>query len=179
MPAAAPRESMVDNAAHLAGCVLFIAIMVWAATSDLLTMRIGNGVVAVLALAFFPLSLLSGASAFSLAAPVLAGAAVFALGFAAFSVGVMGGGDGKLAAATALWLGFERLPAYLLATALIGGVLALAILAFRARPLPRVLQSRRWARRLHRRETGVPYGLALAPAGVIALHGTVWLPSAA
>ena len=44
---------------------------------------------------------------------------------------MIGGGDAKLAAATALWLGFEGLGDYLLVASIFGGALTLAILAAR------------------------------------------------
>jgi len=59
----------------------------------------------------------------SLAACLLAGA-VFAI---MFSMGGMGGGDVKLMAAIAAFAGLPRLPELLLATALAGGVFALAV----------------------------------------------------
>ena len=48
---------------------------------------------------------------------VAAGAAVLAVTFALFAFGWIGGGDAKLAAATALWLGFDTLPDYLMLAA--------------------------------------------------------------
>ena len=51
-----------------------------------------------------------------------AGAVVLAVTFTFFSRGWIGGGDAKLAAATALWLGFDQLMNYLLYASLFGGV---------------------------------------------------------
>ena len=65
--------------------------------------------------------------------------------------GWIGGGDAKLAAATALWLGFDHLFDYLIYASLLGGALTLLIVQFRAMPLPRLLAGQEWAERLHQR----------------------------
>ena len=56
----------------------------------------------------------------------LCGAAMLVFTFALFNLGWIGGGDAKLAAATALWLGWTPLADYGLASALAGGALTLA-----------------------------------------------------
>ena len=61
-----------------------------------------------------------------------AAAAVLVVSFMFFARGWIGGGDAKLAAATALWLGFDQLLNYLIFASLFGGVLTLAIMRFRA-----------------------------------------------
>ena len=80
--------------------------------------------------------------------------------------GWIGGGDAKLAAATVLWLGFAHLADYLLYASLLGGALTVLIIQFRAVPLPKAFVGREWAERLHRRDGGVPYGIALAAAAL-------------
>jgi len=71
-------------------------------------------------------------------------AAVLVVAFTFFARGWIGGGDAKLAAATALWLGFDQLLKLRDRSSLFGGppLLTLAILRFRAMPLPRCWQSR-------------------------------------
>ena len=71
-------------------------------------------------------------------------------------------GDAKLAAATALWIGFDQLLNDMICASLLGGLLALAVMRFRLMPLPAVLADQKWAKRLHRMDAGVPYGIALA-----------------
>jgi prepilin peptidase CpaA len=99
----------------------------------------------------------------------LSGLAMLGLGIALYAAGLMGGGDGKLAGATALWLGPAALPQYLAYTAIIGGLLALVVLAARVAPVPPALARVRWVRLLRSPRVGVPYGVALAAAGAIAL----------
>ena len=104
-------------------------------------------------------------------------AAVLVVSFIFFARGWIGGGDAKLAAATALWLGFDQLLNYLIFASLFGGLLTLAILRFRLMPLPALLANQEWAKRLHRMDTGVPYGIALALAALMIYPDTPWMKS--
>ena len=58
---------------------------------------------------------------------------------------------------------------------LLGGALTLLIVQFRLFPLPLALQGASWAERLHRKDAGVPYGIALAAAALIVYPDTVWM----
>lgn len=60
--------------------------------------------------------------------PLLVAAAVFAVTAALFALGVMGGGDVKLATATSLWAGSDLVFEFLTLTALAGGVLSMVAL---------------------------------------------------
>src|SRR4029079_1937749 len=84
-----------------------------------------------------------------------------------FSFGWMGGGDVKLFAATCLWLKPETLISYSVYAGLIGMALALALVLWRKMPLPAMLSSQDWMVRLHSPEGRVPYGHALAAAGLL------------
>ena len=154
---------------------LFPAIMAFAASSDLLTMTIANRVSLILAGGFVVLAALSGLSGAELLSHIEAAAAVLAAAFFCFSRGWIGGGDAKLAAATALWLGFSHLLDYLVYASVLGGALTLAIVQFRNFPLPRVLMGREWAERLHSDGAGVPYGIALAVAALAVYPQTEWM----
>ena len=164
MPTILPPEIFA-----LTGCVLFAGAMAWAAVSDFTTRRIANWLTAGLAVGYGVFGPLGGLGAAEIGLGVLAGAAILALGVAAFAAGWVGAGDSKLAAASALWLGPALAMQYLVWTALIGGAMALAILVFRAVRLPRFLARRRWARLLHMKGAGAPYGVALALAGAMLL----------
>jgi prepilin peptidase CpaA len=94
------------------------------------------------------------------------------MGFALFAFGYIGGGDAKLFAAVALWLGFATLLEYILYTALIGGGVALALLSLRSMPMPASFVGQGWAMRLHDSKSGIPYGVALAAAALIVLPHT-------
>ena len=61
----------------------------------------------------------------------------------------------------------------------INAALTLALLQFRAFPIPRFLIGREWAERLHEPNGGVPYGIALAAAALIVYPETMWMQTLA
>jgi prepilin peptidase CpaA len=111
--------------------LFFPALMVFAAFSDLLTMTISNRVSIALAIVFIAMAAASGLSAVEISWHLASGASILVLGFGMFALGWIGGGDAKLAAATAIWLGFDHLGEYALVASLLGGLLTLLILALR------------------------------------------------
>jgi prepilin peptidase CpaA len=157
---------------------LFPGAMAFAAASDLLTMKISNRLSLGLALAFFPVAFLIGMPLADVGYHVAASALVLVVCFSFFAMGWIGGGDAKLAAATALWLGFAHLTQYLFLAAIIGGVLTLLLLKLRAYPLPASLIGTRWIERLHAPGTGVPYGIALAAAALAVYPKTQFIQAA-
>jgi prepilin peptidase CpaA len=163
---------MMLNAAIL---MIFPTLMAFAASSDLLTMTISNKLVIGLALSFFALALLTGFSAAEIGSHVAACAIVLVLAFICFARGWVGGGDAKIAAAIALWFGFDQILNYLLCASLLGGVLTYLMLKFRSEPLSPLLARHEWVMRLHNAESGVPYGIALAAAALIIYPDTVFM----
>jgi prepilin peptidase CpaA len=157
--------------------LLFPALMAFAASSDLLTMTISNRLSLALAGGFFLLALVTGMSLAAVGMHLAAGALVLVISFGFFSMGWIGGGDAKLAAATALWFGFDFLLDYLIDASLFGGVLTLLLLSFRNLPLPDALERQPWILRLHEAGGGVPYGIALAAAALAVYPKTGWMPA--
>lgn len=145
-----------------------------AAALDLFTMKIPNRLSAVMVLAFLPVALLAGLGPWELLDHVGAGLIGLLIGVLLFIPGWFGGGDAKLMAAIALWLGFENLVAYLVYVALAGGVLAALFSSVRAAPLPRALLGQDWALRLHHPNGGIPYGIALAAGALLVYPQTSW-----
>jgi len=154
---------------------LFPAMMAFAASSDLLTMTIANRLCVILAGGFVVLAVLTGMSGPDMLAHAGAGAAVLVIGFVFFACGWIGGGDAKLAASTALWLGLGHLADYFVYASLLGGALTLLLIRFRTMPMPPLLAGRDWAERLHARDGGVPYGIALAIAALLIYPQTEWM----
>jgi prepilin peptidase CpaA len=99
---------------------------------------------------------------------LLAGLIALGVGFALFAFGYIGGGDAKLYAGAALWLGLHDLLVYTLIATILGGFLTLALLGLRQMPLPAGLARQGWISKLHDSRSGIPYGVALA-AGVFAI----------
>jgi prepilin peptidase CpaA len=155
--------------------ILLPALMVFAAVSDLLTMTISNRVPIVLAAGFLLVAWTGGMPAAEMLSHTAAAAVVLIVTFGFFARGWMGGGDAKLASATALWLGFGYLPAYLLIASLFGGALTLLLLQFRLLPLPVFLSGQAWLERLHRKDGSIPYGIALAAAALVVYPDTPWM----
>jgi prepilin peptidase CpaA len=163
---------MLLQAAQL---VLFPALMAFAASSDLLTMTISNRVSLALIAGFCLLAFITGMSATDFGWHVAAGATVLTIAFAFFAFGWIGGGDAKLAAATGLWFGFGHLMDYVVYASLLGGVLTLGLIQARKLPLPGILARQEWVQRLHDKDGGIPYGIALAAAALIVYPHTVWM----
>jgi prepilin peptidase CpaA len=163
---------------HTILILLFPALMAFAASSDLFTMTISNRVTLFLVAGFFALALYSGMNLQAVMWHSVAALTVLAVTFVFFARGWIGGGDAKLAAATALWLGFDHLTAYLLYASIFGGVLTLAIIPFRRMPLPAPLAKQVWVQRLHQFDGGVPYGIALAAAALLIYPDTAWMQPA-
>jgi prepilin peptidase CpaA len=153
---------------------LFPALMAFAAASDLLTMTISNRVSLALVAGFLVLALLGGMAPYDILAHAAAGASVLAVAFFCFAMGWVGGGDAKVAAAAALWFGFDHLMDYLLYASLFGGALTLLLLQFREWPLPYALAGQTWLIRLHAKESGIPYGIALAIGALMIYPETEW-----
>ena len=159
--------------------VVFPALMIAAAVSDLFTMTIPNRIAVLLTAAFFAFALVLGMPAATVGAHALAALATLVVTFGLFAFGWFGGGDAKLAAATALWMGWPNLADYLLLSTIAGGALTLVLLSLRKWPLPKPLLSQRWIMRLHDQATGVPYGIALAGAGLALFPDTqIWAAAA-
>jgi prepilin peptidase CpaA len=137
--------------------VLLGIILVIAAVIDVRTFTISNRLnlaVALLAPLYW----------WSVALPVwpdaavqlAAAAIVFIVLAGAFYLGMMGGGDVKLAAALALWFSPPEILKFLVVMSIVGGVLTLGILA---------------AHRLRSKEgrPKIPYGVAIACGGLVIL----------
>ncbi len=152
--------------------VVFPAAMAYAAASDLVSMTISNRLCLLLIATFGLCAFLLGLTWSQIGWHLAAGGVVLVVCFCLFAAGWIGGGDAKLAAATALWFGFEQLMPYLLLAAIGGGVLTLVIVQLRSAPLPAVASTWPWLRRLHAANEGVPYGIALAFSALFILPDT-------
>lgn len=148
--------------------VVFPFCMLYAAISDTLSMTIANRVPLLLVVAFALVAPLTGMDWATYGWHFAAGALVLAVTFGLFALGGMGGGDAKLLAATSLWMGLNvNLIGYLVTSAFIGGLLTVAILAYRKSPLAMYTGHSRFLRYFADESVGVPYGIALGAGGLI------------
>jgi prepilin peptidase CpaA len=159
----------------IARLMLFPALMAFAAASDLFTMTISNRVSLALAAGFLLLAAATGMGIYDILMHLGAGATVLTVAFACFAMGWIGGGDAKVAAGAALWFGFGHLLNYLTYASLFGGALTLLLLQFRQWPLPYALTGQTWLLRLHAKDSGIPYGIALAIGALTIYPETDWI----
>lgn len=148
--------------------VVFPFCMVFAAVSDMLSMTIANRVPVLLLAVFAVVAPLTGMDWATYGWHFAAGGVVLAVTFTLFAMGGMGGGDAKLLAATAVWMGFSiHLIEYLVTSAFLGGVLTLAILNYRGSVLSTFTSRNMFLRNFADSEGGVPYGIALGIGGLL------------
>lgn len=144
---------------------VFSAFLIAAAICDFTALKVPNILTAPFAAAGTGAVVLQGpGEALMAVGPALI---VFLIGWALFALGVMGGGDGKLMAATAIWLGPFALIDFAVLIALFGGLLATAILVLRRAESVQIFLGPTWMERLAAPRPPVPYALAIAPAGII------------
>ncbi|UVF18497.1 prepilin peptidase [Microvirga terrae] len=158
-----------------AASLYFAAAVLWAAIADVVTMKIRNELVLVLLAGYVILAPLAGMGWADVGWSVTGAASVLAGMFVLFSFGWIGGGDAKFAAVIALWLGADQALAFVLCTALFGGILTILLLQFRLSVLPAQCLSVSWIMRLHAPQTGVPYGVAIAAAALFIFPDTYWM----
>lgn len=146
--------------------MVFPICMAFAAANDLFTMTIPNRISLALIAAFAVTVAYAGLPADQILMHLGVGLAALAASFTLFAFRLFGGGDAKLLAAGALWMGTDLVIPLIAYITIFGGVLSVIILAYRrfipagSLPLPG------WAVRLHTPGGGIPYGIAIAAAGL-------------
>lgn len=156
------------NVLQAALLTIFPALVIIAALSDITSFTIPNRISLLLLACFLPAALAMGR-------PIMGVGIDFAIGFAAlvaamgmFAAGWIGGGDAKLFAVAALWLGWPGLATFLIVTALAGGGLAVLLVNARSAWLrPYFSGAPPWLTRLTTPGAAAPYGVAIA-AGALA-----------
>ena len=150
----------------------FPASLLIAAMNDLYEYKIPNWVSVVLFFSYFAAGVGLGAPPTQLLEGFLFGCAALAVGFALFAGKFLGGGDAKLLAACAPWIGLSALGPFLVYTALAGGGFAVALIIFRKAPALPVYAQAPWLLRLHQRPKDVPYAVAIALGGLLSFSQT-------
>ncbi len=138
--------------------VILALLMIAAAISDLRSRTISNELNAAMALLAMPFWISSGLALWP-DMPIQFGAAfaVFLVFAGFFAMGAMGGGDVKMIGAVMLWIPLPLFIPALTVMALGGGILsAIMLIHMRLRPSDTAVE--------------VPYGVAIAAAGLWALH---------
>jgi prepilin peptidase CpaA len=160
---------------ELALMTLFPLAVLFAAISDLYSMTISNRISLVLIAGFAVLSLAIGMDFETIGWNVALAGLVLVIGFTLFAFGWVGGGDVKLMSVVTLWLGFGHTLEFMMITALLGGLLTIMLLVTRQFALPVQLMQFNWISRLHSRNEGVPYGVAMGPAALMVYSDTPFM----
>lgn len=151
---------------------VFPAALIIAAANDIYEFKIPNWISIVL-VAVYPLAGFAvGASYHVMVEGALIGAAALTIGFGLFAAKIVGGGDAKLFAATAPWLGLGSLGVFLFNTAIAGLFLALSMAMFRKLPVLPVYAHAPWLMRLHERKKDLPYAVAIAAGALLSFSQT-------
>jgi prepilin peptidase CpaA len=153
---------------------LFPLLMIVAAAWDVLSRRIPNPLVLVLAALFLPFAWVQGMPVSEMLMHLVAGLAVLMAGYVAFALGYLGGGDAKLMGAAALWVGLSGMPQFLVLTVLAGGILALGVLLWSILHYDLYFWSEGLQQRLAFVKPSVPYGFAIAAGAILSVPGS-WL----
>lgn len=149
----------MDSASISLGLAGLLGIlMVAAAVSDLRSRSISNGLNAAIALLAIPFWIASGLSVWpDMLLQFGAAFGVFLIFAGLFAIGAMGGGDVKMIGAVMLWIPLSIYIETLTVMAIGGGVLsAMMLVQSKIRPSDKAVE--------------VPYGVAIAAAGLWALH---------
>ena len=149
-------------AAELLVLFVFPLLLILAAGWDIASFTIPNFLQVALIASFVAFVAATGMTPAAIGAHLLAGFTGLAAGFTLFALGYIGGGDAKLFACIALWLGFHNLPEYALMASIFGGALTLFLLGMRRMPLPASLSGQSWISKLHDARGAIPYGVALS-----------------
>ena len=150
----------------------FPAALIIAALNDLYEFKIPNWISLVLVASYFVAGVGLGASASMLLEGLLLGCAALVVGFSLFALKIFGGGDAKLLAACAPWLGLSALGGYLFNVAIAGAALAIVLMLFRRAPALPFYATSPWLMRLHERPKDIPYGVAIAAGGHLSFSQT-------
>jgi prepilin peptidase CpaA len=154
---------------QLAALSVFPALVIVAALTDMASYTISNRLNLALAAAYPAAALVLGRPPGEIGVCLAFGAGALLVAMGLFAAGWIGGGDAKLFAAVALWLGWPAIVSFLMATALVGGALALLLLNVRAAWLkPYLAGAPPWLARLTTTGEAVPYGVAIAIGALVA-----------
>jgi prepilin peptidase CpaA len=159
---------------QFAALIAFAGLMILAAVEDLRRLLIPNALTLSLCV-LWPLYALATPTLVGILGSLACAAAVFLVGALLFSRGFIGGGDVKLLAVATLWAGPAGAVPLLVATGVLGGMLALFLLmppGAQLATLARVKLGPGDASFKSGMATPVPYGIAIAAAAII----VVFLP---
>ena len=147
----------------------FDAVLILAALDDIRRLHISN-LFPLAMVAFFVVHVaLTGLSP-DLWQHLVSFAAVLVVGIFLFARGLIGGGDAKLLASTALWFNLQGLWILLPAVTIVGGFIALLLVMIRWMVPARATPGAKWA--ALRRRGPIPYAVPICVGGIMTAHLT-------
>lgn len=149
----------------------FLFLTLCGAFHDILSYRIPNWISVAVIVLFVPYAVSVQISLPDIGLHLGLFALVLAIGFILFAGGLIGGGDAKLVAACALWLGPSGITTFLIYTGMTGMALAATLILLRNLSVPVWVMSNPVYVRLSDKEMGAPYGVAIAAGAMIASAG--------
>lgn len=164
---------MTSQAILQASTAIFVGLLIIAAITDVLWLRIPNWISAGVVLVFLLAAMAEPRSAGWWGSHLGAGGLVFLVGMAIFALGKIGGGDVKLLTGAALWFGLAALPVLLLLIGLVGGVVSVVCLLLRGSGYGASLDYFGLHAVVLEKGQGVPYAVAIAagcwlmPGGIL------------
>lgn len=148
------------------------AAMIGAAAYDAATLTIPNWI-SLLLIALFPfVAFNAGLSWGEVGVHVAVGVGALMVGIALFAGNIIGGGDAKLFAAIALYMGGGFIGSYIVAVAIAGGALACFLMALRWVANSGLTERLIFLRHLTKSGAGIPYGIAIAAGGLFVFPAT-------
>lgn len=145
--------------------VVLLALMAAGAWLDITQRRLPNGLCLAVAIAGCAATYMQAGGGGLISAAVHMIIAL-GVGMGLFGIGMIGGGDAKFYAATALWFGLAEAMRLLLAVSILGFALLAIFIIFK------------WAMRVYRHQARakgdfakLPYGVAIAAGAIVAKSG--------
>jgi len=153
--------------------MVFPLTLIAGAVSDLFRHEIPNSLSLSLLLGYVAYAIAAGIGLESAIQGLMCGLVVLVAGLVLFRFRFLGGGDVKLLAAASPWIGWMGLPAFLIWTALWGGLVAMMILIGRGWAERTSIGGPQWWQRLLASGEGVPYGIAICAGGLMSWTGII------
>ncbi len=156
--------NLTAEAPHWLALIL-IALLAAASIEDAVRLRISNLISAAILAGAVAAAIIVGPE-LSLWQNVAVFVGLLVIGTAVFALGMMGGGDIKLLAATGLWFDLPGAFLMIMSVLIAGGLLALLLLAARLIGWSDATRERIV---VLKRRGGIPYGIAIAGGATLAL----------
>ena len=155
----------IQSLVRIATGAALSGLLVFGAVGDVKDRIISNRLVLVIFALWIPWVFCSSTGA--LVSGAVAGSIGLAAGFSLFGLGVIGGGDAKLFAVAALYVGLSRLLEYACVVGVLGGLMALFYITSK----PKALIGFVLYRTPLAKGRGIPYGVPISAGLLLLLWG--------